>query len=75
MWKTVTLPGEYVDIASAAGRISEEFLYLYPPGIPLIVPGEVITDELVANLDRYRDCGLEITGFTGAGMGLIKVVI
>lgn len=75
MWKTVTLPGEYVDIASAAGRISEEFLYLYPPGIPLVVPGEEITGELVANLDRYRDCGLEITGFTQALSGLIKVVI
>ena len=29
------------------GRIAGEFLYLYPPGIPLLVPGERISEEIV----------------------------
>ena len=33
------------------GRISGEFLYLYPPGIPLLMPGEMITEQSRSVLD------------------------
>ena len=29
------------------GKVSAEFVYLYPPGIPIIAPGEVFTDAIV----------------------------
>ena len=45
-----------------AGRISMEYAYLYPPGIPLIVPGEKITEEVIALLQKYKDMGFEIEG-------------
>ncbi len=45
-----------------AGRISMEFAYLYPPGIPLIVPGEKISEEVIALLQKYKDMGFEIEG-------------
>jgi arginine decarboxylase len=38
---------EEIPLAEAAGRISGGFLTPYPPGVPLIVPGEVFTPEIV----------------------------
>ena len=39
-------PGEEIDIIKAAGRISLEYVWAYPPGIPLLVPGEIIPSWL-----------------------------
>jgi arginine decarboxylase len=36
-----------VSLDKAVGRLAAEFVTPYPPGIPLFVPGERITDELV----------------------------
>lgn len=36
-----------VELSKSAGCISGEFIYLYPPGIPLVAPGEVITDKML----------------------------
>lgn len=38
-------PSEYIDTEKAAGRICSEVILPYPPGIPLILPGEMINDE------------------------------
>lgn len=46
----------------SAGRISGEFLYLYPPGIPLAAPGEIITEELIRAVCRLREEGFEFQG-------------
>ena len=54
--------GENVLMADGMGRVSKEYLYLYPPGIPLIAPGERITKELLEMLKEYKECGLEIRG-------------
>lgn len=47
MWQAYAAAYEEVDIYSAAGRIAAEFVGLYPPGIPLLVPGEVIPEEIL----------------------------
>lgn len=39
--------GEMVPAGRAAGRVSAEYIWCYPPGSPLIVPGERITEELL----------------------------
>lgn len=54
--------GENVLITEGVGRISKEYIYLYPPGIPLIAPGEKITKELLELLKEYKNYGLEIKG-------------
>lgn len=38
--------GEYVDLIESAGKVSLEYVWAYPPGVPILVPGEVITSEL-----------------------------
>ena len=46
------------------GRTSVEFAYLYPPGIPLIVPGERITKETAAMLVDYQNKGFSVEGIS-----------
>ena len=46
----------------AAGYISLEYVYLYPPGIPIIVPGELITEAAVRFLDGYARAGYTLEG-------------
>ena len=41
-------PSEVVAAADAVGRISGDTLAAYPPGIPNVLPGEVISAELIA---------------------------
>ncbi len=43
---------EEVSPENAVGRISGEFIYGFPPGIPLLMPGEVITEDTVRILSR-----------------------
>ena len=49
------------------GKVSAEFVYLYPPGIPLIVPGEEVTWEVISYLEQYRKRGFSIEGLTEEG--------
>lgn len=46
-------PMKRIPLASAGGWISKESIMIYPPGIPLIIPGEVFTDEIIARIDYY----------------------
>lgn len=52
-----------VKFSESCGKISGEYLYLYPPGIPLLAPGERIGQEIV-------DCALRYLGQGQALMGL-----
>lgn len=46
----------------AVGSISLEYAYLYPPGCPLLVPGERVLQETVDMLQWYRREGFDIEG-------------
>ena len=58
----------------SAGKIAAEFVYLYPPGIPIIVPGEQITGLFTRNVRRYMEQGLNIHGLCGENNETISVV-
>ncbi len=66
-FKTKMLPWE-----ESEGRISAEYAYLYPPGSPLIVPGEQISQEAAKLLGEYRKAGFSIEGLEKDGQ--IKVL-
>lgn len=53
---------ERVLFAEAAGRVSGEYLYLYPPGIPLITPGERIPDDLPVRVRDLMEAGYAVEG-------------
>ena len=61
-------------LEESVGRISAEFGYLYPPGIPLIVPGEQITGQFIRNMRIYMEEGLYLQGLEDYTNETIRVV-
>lgn len=59
--------GIVIPLEESAGRVSKEYAFLYPPGIPLIVPGEEITEELVSLFMTYQEKGLSVKGLEKNG--------
>ncbi|MBE6062678.1 MAG: aminotransferase class I/II-fold pyridoxal phosphate-dependent enzyme [Clostridium butyricum] len=53
---------EVVDIQVSEGRIAKESIIPYPPGIPLVCPGEVITHEAVMIIKDYAENERTIIG-------------
>ncbi len=53
---------EPIALEDCAGRVGGEFVYLYPPGIPILVPGERITGEILDVVLGYRRLGLPVQG-------------
>lgn len=58
------LPVVRVPLEESVGKISGEFVYLYPPGIPLLTPGERISLQLAEDMRRYLKHGLKLQGMS-----------
>lgn len=74
IYEAAELPYREVSFAEAEGKISADYVFLYPPGVPLIVPGEVISRKF---LDNIRECvggGLSVEGQQNLSMERIKIV-
>lgn len=65
---------ETICFNQSENRISGEFLYLYPPGVPLIVPGEYITKEMIMQIASYKKQGLSIQGIKDNTTTCIEVI-
>ena len=66
---------EAVLLENASGRIAGDFVNLYPPGIPMIVPGEVIDERLIQQIKGCIDQGLNVQGISDAKTSENKVII
>jgi arginine decarboxylase len=64
---------ESVGLSQAAGRIAAEAITPYPPGIPLVMPGERLDDDVLALLTALRDAGNPIS-VSDPTMEFVKVV-
>ncbi|MBQ7724749.1 MAG: aminotransferase class I/II-fold pyridoxal phosphate-dependent enzyme [Lachnospiraceae bacterium] len=51
-----------VDIRNAEGKKSDSFIYAYPPGIPIIAPGEIFTKDIVEDIRHRIQKGLALKG-------------
>lgn len=58
---------EVIELETAADRVATEFISLYPPGIPIAVPGERLDDTVLKVVGEYRRQGLTVHGLTPAG--------
>ena len=67
-------PFERIRLEKSAGRISGEFIYLYPPGIPIITPGECMTEEIIRQVLYDRDIGLPVQGMEDQTVRYLQVV-
>lgn len=57
-------PVKEMNLSESAGQICADFILPYPPGIPLIVPGERISGQLIGYITHCREIGLDVEGIT-----------
>lgn len=60
--------------ASAIGEVSAELVCPYPPGTPVLVPGERISPEVVKYLDGMRALGAQIAGPADTTLSTIRIL-
>ncbi|MCQ3035541.1 MAG: agmatine deiminase [Bacilli bacterium] len=59
-------PGKKILLEDAENQISKESIMIYPPGIPLIIPGEVFSRELIERIQAYKKSNVTILSDYGA---------
>jgi arginine decarboxylase len=67
-------PQEIVAAVDAVGRIAAESLATYPPGIPNVLPGEILTAETLAYIQRTLELGGSVRGASDRRLRTIRVV-
>ena len=53
--------------------ISAEFIMSYPPGIPILCPGEIVTREVIDYTHAMKEAGLILTGMEDPMLSTLKV--
>ncbi|OMF22728.1 arginine decarboxylase [Paenibacillus sp. FSL H8-0548] len=66
---------EVVPFKESAGRIIAEFIYVYPPGIPILLPGEVITQKNINYIVDHVQVGLPVKGPEDRSIEFVKVIV
>ena len=65
---------ETVVAAEAVGRVSAELIAPYPPGVPVLAPGELVTERALDALLAARDDGVRIAYARSPGLDTIDVL-
>jgi lysine decarboxylase len=67
-------PAAALPLEACEGRVSAEMVTPYPPGIPVVGPGEQISGELVAYLEEAAAAGLKVHGPEDPSLRTLRVV-
>ncbi|MBB6175946.1 lysine decarboxylase [Anoxybacillus tengchongensis] len=65
---------EVVPFDESAGRIIAEFVMVYPPGIPIFIPGEIITEENLNYIRKNIEVGLPVQGPEDDTLRTLRVI-
>jgi lysine decarboxylase len=63
-----------IPFRQAAGKVCAEIITFYPPGIPLLCPGERISLDVIEYCERLQEAGLHISGPEDYTLKTVKVV-
>ncbi len=66
---------ESVPLEIAVGRICSEFVMCYPPGIPILAPGELITEEIIDYIKYAKEKGCSMTGTEDINIERLNVIV
>lgn len=67
-------PNVSLPLREAVGRICTEVIACYPPGIPVICPGERLTGEIIDYLEAVREMGVHFQGCHDPGVETVRVI-
>jgi lysine decarboxylase len=65
---------EAVPVEHSAGRVSAEMVAPYPPGIPVVAPGEEVSDEIAAYLGEASARAMHVHGPEDLTLKTLRVV-
>lgn len=65
---------ELIPFDESEGRIIAEFIMVYPPGIPIFIPGEIITKENLLYIKTNMDAGLPVQGPEDYDFKYVRVI-
>lgn len=65
---------ESVPFEDSTGRIIAEFVYVYPPGIPIFTPGEIISQDNLDYITENMEAGLPVQGPEDTTLKYLRVV-
>ena len=66
---------EMVDAAHALGRVSADLIAPYPPGVAVVAPGEILTQQIIEGLASSRAAGVRIAYATDSTLAQYRVVL
>lgn len=72
--KLLCFEKEYIAAEDSVGKICAEYIWAYPPGIPILIPGERITEDAKKIIMRYEASGIELKGRLKHKKGKILVL-
>lgn len=65
---------ELIALENSDGRVSAEFVMVYPPGIPILIPGEIIDKENLDYIAKNIEAGLPVQGPEDPTLKTIRVI-
>ncbi len=65
---------ESLPLRDTVGRVCSEFVMCYPPGIPILAPGERITGEILDYIEYAKEKGCSMTGPEDADIRRLNVL-
>lgn len=68
-------PKGSLPIEETAGRVCSEFVMCYPPGIPILAPGERVTGKILEYIRYAKEKGCQLTGPENAKIERLNVLI
>ena len=70
-YEAENLPHKKILFQQSKGKVAGNYVYLYPPGIPLLVPGERIEGTLIEQVEECQKEGLNVKGIVD---GTIEII-
>ena len=67
-------PKRRLPLEETVGYVCSEFVMCYPPGIPILAPGERITREIIAYIRYAKEKGCSMTGPEDADIAFLNVL-
>ena len=58
--ETVGVIGSFKALSESAGQVCLEYIWAYPPGIPLLTPGELLEEGLIADIRAFAEGGVNL---------------
>jgi arginine decarboxylase len=65
---------ELVPFDDSEGRVIAEFIMVYPPGIPIFIPGEIITEDNLRYIKKNMEAGLPVQGPEDYDFKMLRVI-